>query len=121
RVRPKRLDAAAIEALGRHAWPGNVRELRNVMERVAILVPGDVVSVEALGLSGGVADAAVAPDGEGGGSLAERLERYQRASVLPALERTRWRMTKTAEELQLERSHLYKKLKALGIERPVED
>jgi two-component system nitrogen regulation response regulator NtrX len=41
--------------------------------------------------------------------------------VLAALERNRWKMTRTAEDLGLERSHLYKKLKALGIEKPVED
>jgi two-component system nitrogen regulation response regulator NtrX len=49
------------------------------------------------------------------------MERHERALVLAALERNRWRMTKTADELGLERSHLYKKLKALGIEKPVED
>ena len=121
RVRPKRLEAGAVEALARYPWPGNVRELRNVMERVAILVPGDAVSAESLGLDPRAAGATPAGDGESGGSLAERLEHHERAIVLAALERNRWRMTKTAEELQLERSHLYKKLKALGIERPVED
>jgi DNA-binding NtrC family response regulator len=55
------------------------------------------------------------------GNLAAMMERHERVLVVAALERNRWRMTRTAEELGLERSHLYKKLKALGIERPVED
>jgi DNA-binding NtrC family response regulator len=121
RKRPKRLDPQAIAALVGHAWPGNVRELRNAMERVAILVPEDVVEAAHVSfLQPG--DAAVAPIASGGGAhLASMMERHERALVVAALERNRWRMTKTADELGLERSHLYKKLKALGIERPVED
>ena len=44
------------------------------------------------------------------------MERHERAVVLAALERNRWRMTKTAEELGLERSHLYKKAEQIGID-----
>ena len=53
--------------------------------------------------------------------LAGALERYERSLVLAALTRNRWQMSKTAQELGLERSHLYKKLKALGIERPADE
>jgi transcriptional regulator of acetoin/glycerol metabolism len=53
--------------------------------------------------------------------LAALMEQHERTLVLAALERNHWRMTKTADELGLERSHLYKKVKALGIERPVID
>jgi DNA-binding NtrC family response regulator len=120
RVRSKRLDAGAVQALKAHAWPGNVRELRNLMERVAILVPDDVVGAAALELrpSQHPAPSAAAAGGE---RLADQLQREERAIVLGCLERNHWRMTKTADELGLERSHLYKKLKALGIEKPVED
>jgi DNA-binding NtrC family response regulator len=121
RARPKRLDARAVAVLTRHAWPGNVRELRNAMERVAILVTGDVVEAGDLAfLQPG--DSIPGPVADGAGShLASMMERHERALVLAALERNRWRMTKTADELGLERSHLYKKLKALAIEKPVED
>jgi two-component system, NtrC family, nitrogen regulation response regulator NtrX len=98
-----------------------VRELRNAMERVAILVPEDVVeAAHLLFLQPGASAVAPAADGVGS-ALASMMERHERGLVLAALERNRWRMTKTADELGLERSHLYKKLKALGIERPVED
>ena len=110
-----------LEVLRSHRWPGNVRELRNAMERVAILVPTDVVEAGDLAfLQPG--NSPPAPVWEGKGShLAPMMESHERVLVLAALERNRWRMTKTADELGLERSHLYKKLKALGIERPVED
>ncbi|HKQ97175.1 MAG TPA: helix-turn-helix domain-containing protein, partial [Candidatus Polarisedimenticolia bacterium] len=53
--------------------------------------------------------------------LAAALEAHEKTIILAVLERTRWRMAKAARELNLERSHLYKKLKALGIDRPAED
>jgi DNA-binding NtrC family response regulator len=121
RVKPKRLDPRALLRLSQHLWPGNVRELRNAMERVAILVPDEIVDASHLAFLQ-PAEAGVAPVEDGAGSqLASMMERHERALVLAALERNRWKMTKTADELGLERSHLYKKLKALGIEKPVED
>jgi DNA-binding NtrC family response regulator len=120
RVRAKRLNEGALAALSSHPWPGNVRELRNVMERVAILVPDPTIGPEHLSfLAGGAPPAA--PSSAAVGPLATLVEAFERAAVLAALERNRWRMTRTAEQLGLERSHLYKKLKALGIERPVEE
>ena len=53
--------------------------------------------------------------------LAGEMARHERVVILAVLERTHWRMSKAALELGLERSHLYKKLRALGIERPAED
>ena len=117
RVRPKRLDPDAISALGRYRWPGNIRELRNTMERAAILVAEETVEAWHLGLPDDRPEAV----GAGPTDLASMMERHERSVVLAALERNRWKMTKTAGELGLERSHLYKKLKLLGIERPVED
>ena len=119
RVRAKQLDEGAQAALAAHRWPGNVREVRNVMERVAILVPDATIRAEHLAF---LAPSSATPAPVGGeGPLATLVEAFERATVLAALERNRWRMTRTAEQLGLERSHLYKKLKALGIERPVED
>jgi DNA-binding NtrC family response regulator len=121
RVKPKRLDAGAITALEGHLWAGNVRELRNAMERLAILVAEETVRPSHLAFLGPVATPGAAAVRGETGNLAAMMERHERVLVVAALERNRWRMTRTAEELGLERSHLYKKLKALGIERPVED
>jgi len=135
-VRPRRLSADAIDRLQRHDWPGNVRELRNAMERVAILTAGETIESTALDFlvtpSGAVrasgagtakpyAGAAKSPAGappEPG--LANEMEHHEREVILKALERHRWHMTRAAKELGLERSHLYKRLKALRIARPEE-
>ncbi|MCZ6697132.1 MAG: sigma-54 dependent transcriptional regulator [Acidobacteria bacterium] len=137
RIRPRQLADDALSELERHAWPGNVRELKNTMERVAILAVEPMVRSAhlqflhgAYGIAtgdrgrnvivndtpgGGASNAAATPD------LAGQLRQHERHLVLAALERNRWRMAKTARELNLERSHLYKKMKALGIERPADD
>jgi DNA-binding NtrC family response regulator len=123
RVRTKRLSDEALRAIEESPWPGNVRQLRNAMERIAILAPGDVVGAaeidEAAPRAGGAS--ASAPSATGPIDLAEELRRREREIVLAVLERCRWRMAAAARSLGLERSHLYKKLKALGIDRPVED
>jgi len=123
RVRAKRLDADAAAVLVRHTWPGNIRELRNAMERVSILVSDENVRPAHLAFlsAEAAAHAPAAGAGSGTGALAGLMEQHERALVMAALERNHWRMTKTADELGLERSHLYKKVKALGIERPVVD
>ena len=120
RVRPKSLAPAAVDALTRHGWPGNVRELRNAMERAAILAPGDTIEPADLAFLSPSGARGVEAGGERG-DLAAEMERHERAVVLEALLRNGWKMTQTAAELGLERSHLYKKLKALAIERPSED
>ncbi len=120
-VRNKVLNAEAIDALSRYDWPGNVRELRNAMERVAILSPGeqvDAASVKTLTFTNAPSSQAaahVAPDGPF--DLAAVMLNHERELIRTVLERNDWAMTRAAEELNLERSHLYKKLKALGLEK----
>jgi len=125
RIRPKMLSDAALDLLSKHAWPGNVRELRNAMERVAILVTEPVIEPRHLAfLQTGTAPAPSPPLSTPTAEredLASYLERMERDAILRVCERHHWRMTRAAAELGLERSHLYKKLKALGIERPAED
>jgi DNA-binding NtrC family response regulator len=121
-VRPKRLDADALGVLGAHTWPGNVRELRNAMERVSILVAGEAIAPADLAfLDPAAAAPGAIPAPSGAFDLAAELVRHERALVLGVLERTGWRMARAARELNLERSHLYKKLRALGIDRPPEE
>ena len=129
RVPVKALADDALDVLTRHEWPGNVRELRHAMNRAAILVPGALIHGADLELpDGGPARAAARRGSEpvaavppaGSFDLAEELLRYEKALILGVLERNHWKMTRAAEELRLERSHLYKKLRALGIEKPPE-
>jgi len=119
--KPKSLSREALDALERYTWPGNVRELRNVIERALLLASGaeiDAVAVEralppsfaapgaAAGISGGLAT----------GTLAQRVENFERETLLGELKRNRNHMTNTAKALGLERSHLYKKCQQLGID-----
>ena len=119
--KPKTISASAIEALERYAWPGNVRELRNVIERVLLLATGD--AVDAATVERGLPHAAGAIGATSGnagagetGPLAERVEAFERETLLAELKRNRHHMTNTAKALGLERSHLYKKCQQLGID-----
>jgi len=106
----------AIEELQRYPWPGNVRELRNVVERLLLLADGPVDRAAVrLALPHAASDAiAAAPDLTG--PLAGRVDLFERDQILSELKRHNQRMTETAKALGLERSHLYKKCQALGID-----
>jgi DNA-binding NtrC family response regulator len=112
----KPFEPAAIVELQRYAWPGNVRELRNVVERLLLLADGpvDAASVK-MALPQGEARAGTgAPQLDG--PLAQRVDAFEREQILAELKRNNYRMTDSAKALGLERSHLYKKCQALGID-----
>jgi DNA-binding NtrC family response regulator len=114
----KRLADEAVERISRHDFPGNVRELKNLVERLVILTPTDVISAADVDRAL-PAEPLVSEEGPVlRRSLRETMAELERRVVLRVLEAQQWRMTAAAEQLGLERSHLYKKLKALGIERP---
>ena len=102
--------------LMQHDWPGNVRELKNVVERLVILTGDAEVIAEA-----DVGDALPAREGrEGefarGTPFKDLVAAAERDIILAALEANDHHVSNTARELQLERSHLYKKMRALGID-----
>jgi two-component system nitrogen regulation response regulator NtrX len=113
--RPKAFEPTAIEALQRYSWPGNVRELRNIVERLLLLAEG-AVDVEAVRLALPALAAEPTPGARPDATLAERVEGFERDSILAELKRHNQSMTGTAKALGLERSHLYKKCQALGID-----
>ncbi len=113
----KQFTADALQELERYPWTGNVRELRNVVERLLLLADGavDAAAVHlALPQNGGDPPAATARPFDG--PLAERVSSFERDQILAELKRHSQRMTDTAKALGLERSHLYKKCQALGID-----
>ncbi|HXG04242.1 MAG TPA: sigma-54 dependent transcriptional regulator [Candidatus Binatia bacterium] len=115
----KRIKALSGEALAyflAYDWPGNVRELRNVVERLVIMTPRDVIGAEDLPLPLRPRDAAPAEARER--SLREARDNFERAYILAELRANDWNMTRTAERLGIERSHLYRKLKAYNITPP---
>ena len=114
--KPKVFLPEAIQELERYSWPGNVRELRNMVERLLLLADGavDAALVRlALPPAGGDGQSVAAAHS---GSLAERTDAFEREQILAELKRNHQRMTDTAKALGLERSHLYKKCQALGID-----
>jgi two-component system nitrogen regulation response regulator NtrX len=115
--RAKSFEPAAMDALRRHPWPGNVRELRNVVERLMIMVPGERIALSHLSMPGSappVSDALIAGDGAPLALQAAR-ERFEREYILRVLSDQHGNMSRTAEVLGVERSNLYRKMKAYGI------
>ena len=104
----------AIEALTAYSWPGNVRELRNVVERMMLLATGDQVTVQTVRAA--LPAEASASLGSASGLLAERVQIFERETILAELRRCNFHVTNTAKALGLERSHLYKKAEQLGID-----
>jgi two-component system nitrogen regulation response regulator NtrX len=103
----------ALEALGQHTWPGNVRELRNLVERVLILNPR-VLRIERKHLPP-LTQRNSARASEDFSSLQQARDAYEREYIQKKLEEAKSNVSRAAELLGLERSHLYRKMKALGI------
>jgi len=116
--RPKTLDEGAMTALRRYTWPGNVRELRNVLERLMIMVPGDVITDRYLSLPGNAVVAGADPFADREQpplTLLEARERFERDYILRVLAAQHGNMSRTADVLGVERSNLYRKMKSYGI------
>jgi two-component system, NtrC family, nitrogen regulation response regulator NtrX len=113
RKKPKELSDAALEVLLRYPWPGNVRELKNMIERLVIMSPQQ--RIEPHHLPPEVFRGAARSPQQPYATLHEARSAYEREFVLRKLEENQWNMTRTALALGLERSHLYRKMKSLGI------
>jgi two-component system nitrogen regulation response regulator NtrX len=113
--RPREITDDAVEVLMRYSWPGNVRELRNVIERIVIMNP-TTTRFERKHLP-----PLVYRDGTRRASRAEfstlhqARDAYERDYILKKLDENHGNVTRAAEVLGLERSHLYRKMKTLGI------
>jgi len=113
--RPREITDDAIDALMRYAWPGNVRELRNVIERIVIMNP-TTTRFERKSLPPLIyRDGHRRPVGTEFSTLHQARDAYERDYILKKLDDNHGNVTRTAEMLGLERSHLYRKMKALGI------
>lgn len=110
----------AMVRLQAHAWPGNVRELQNTVERSVLLSRGAIIDVQDLptGLASN-ADGNVFEQG-GGLTLKEAMEEPERRIIRQALELHDWNRNRTADSLGIDRTTLYKKIRRLGLLRPLE-
>jgi len=113
--RPKRLDPAASAGLRSYRWPGNVRELRNVIERLMIMVPGETIALGDLAFLDSGAISAADPSAPAPLPLHDARERFERDYIVRALAAQHGNISRTAEILGVERSNLYRKMKAFGI------
>src|SRR5438270_688804 len=113
-MNPKELPPQALQVLHDYRWPGNVRELKNLIERIVILNPQVRVDARHIPLTTTRRTVAERPM-DRFGSLQEVREAVEREYILKKLEETNGNVTRTAELLGLERSNLYRKMKALGI------
>ncbi|MBI4161470.1 MAG: sigma-54-dependent Fis family transcriptional regulator, partial [Acidobacteria bacterium] len=105
-----------LEALQEYRWPGNVRELRNVAERLVIMVPGERIRRE--DLPAGIRQRGAEPGEEirmDFPSLKEGRDHFEKQYILRKLEENDGNITRTAEILRMERSHLHRKLRGYGI------
>jgi len=117
--RPKVFDPDAAAALQRYPWPGNVRELRNLVERLMIMVPGERITARDVTFL----DQASVPGAEPSTPapaatmtpLHDARDRFERDYILRALAAQQGNISRTAETLGIERSNLYRKMRAFGI------
>jgi two-component system, NtrC family, nitrogen regulation response regulator NtrX len=113
--RPREITDDAIDALMRYSWPGNVRELRNVIERIVIMNPlttkFDRKHLPTLVYRDGHRRATRSEFS----TLHQARDAYERDFILKKLDENHGNVTRAAEVLGLERSHLYRKMKTLGI------
>ena len=98
-----------LKAMAGYSWPGNVRELRNEIERLVIMVSGDNIEATDLALP--------AVGGTNGHTLQDGRARYEKGLILSKLQASGWNVSRAARELGVERSHLYRKMKAYGISK----
>jgi two-component system nitrogen regulation response regulator NtrX len=111
--RRKEFEFEIWEAFEGCKWPGNARELRNVVERMAILSPGDRITAAAIPLELRM------PQRDTGArtSVQEARESAEREHVMRALDEAGWNVSSAARALGMERTNLHKRIRALGLAR----
>ncbi len=121
-LKVKEISPEALQALSQYDWPGNIREVRNLVERLMIMVPEPVIEAGHVdlflqGRSGGQAGAPPAmPAAKSYASLREARNAFEKDFISRKLREHHWNISKTADDLQIERSHLHRKIKLLNVE-----
>jgi len=101
-----RFTSGALQKLSRHSWPGNVRELEHAVERAVILSEGNILLEE---------DFAFSPKSEFQEESLTSIEDIEKHYIIKSLEKNRGKLTKVAEDLNLSRQTIYRKMKKYGL------
>ncbi len=124
----KQVSPEAMEVFMHYEWPGNIRELRNLIERLMIMVPGPVIEASHASVALQVRPQLSAAQSAGGGqpvntlltrpydSLRDARNAFEKEFIARKLREHHWNISRTAEDLKIERSHLHRKIKLLDVE-----
>ncbi|OGW37994.1 MAG: Fis family transcriptional regulator [Nitrospirae bacterium RBG_13_39_12] len=111
--RQKKITSEALKLLEAYDWPGNIRELRNVIERLVIMTPSDLITPKNL-----IIGESARSDYFALKTLRDARESFEKDFITKKLEENNWNISKTAEYLDIERSNLHRKIKAYNIKTP---
>lgn len=114
-LKRKAFSPEALETLRAHRWPGNIRELRNMVERVLIMVPGEVIRSQDLPDGIRFSDSQASGDVAAANTLKEFKEISERSFLIQKLRENAWNISQTAQKIGTPRSNLYKKLEQYRI------
>lgn len=114
----KEITDGALAVLARHDWPGNIRELRNQVERLMIMVPKPVIDSSDVipFMPGGAVAGHRVSALDVYDSLREARHAFEREYISHRLRDNDWNVSKTADDLKIERSHLHRKIKLLNVD-----
>ena len=129
-LRAKEVTPEAMNVFQQYDWPGNIRELRNLIERLMIMVPGGVIDtaqanmslqVKPVGSTATTGNTAAAPTVspifmQPYDSLRDARNAFEKEYIARKLREHHWNISRTAEDLKIERSHLHRKIKLLDVE-----
>ncbi len=121
----KKFSANALKALQNYQWTGNIRELRNMVERLIILSGKEITEEDVMLNSGAnkrnmglqLEASTVGMNFDGFNSFQDFKDDMEKVYILHKLEKNGWNVTKTAEEMEIQRSHLYNKIEKYGLKR----
>ena len=116
----KTFDDESMQAITNYAWPGNVRELKNLIERLAIMTPGNMITRSQLPQAINNGRHSAAKDQSSinlkSNTFRTAKEEFEKEFLIQKLEENDWNISRTAEAVEIERSNLHRKIKAYGIE-----
>ncbi|MCC6965090.1 MAG: sigma-54-dependent Fis family transcriptional regulator [Nitrospira sp.] len=124
----KQVSPEAMDVFMQYEWPGNIRELRNLIERLMIMVPGPVIEAAHASVALQVRPQMSAAQSAAGAqpantlltrpydSLRDARNAFEKEFIARKLREHHWNISRTAEDLKIERSHLHRKIKLLDVE-----